>query len=278
MNRIAVTGANGYLGAKICKKIEENGDVAVPLSSSARTSQNRFQLGKEFSSRILDGVDFLIHAAHDFSVQGLECVSVNYEGSLPLLDACRIKDIPVHLVSSTSAFQGVDTGYGKSKLLLESRVLEQGGRVFRAGLIFGTPAGGIVSQIFRQIRTLPVVPIVGPKAPFYITDENTLLQELVYFSGKDSSGSVILSACREPKTLEEIVSDIMTNLGVRKPTIHIWPGLIYGLSKMMETIRVPFPFRTESVRYLLHPMPSTELELLEESSFHYANLDEILNV
>jgi len=233
-------------------------------------------LGETISRKALEGVDYLIHAAHDFEVKGDQCVKTNYEGSLPLLKMCRESGIPVSLVSTTSAFDGVDTGYGRAKLLLEGEVLESGGRVHRAGLIIGTAGGGIVGQLMNQLQALPIIPIVGPNATFYVTDEETFLTDLLTSPDTHQSGRAFLAASRKPETMRVIISGLLEVLAIDKKTFGVAPRGVYYMSKIAELIGVPFPFRSESVRYLMRQVSDGEINRLSSTSLEYPDFKEII--
>ena len=91
MKRIAVTGSNGYLGKRLCLKIQEIGGDPVKLSRTSDNEALRFQFGMPISHKALDGVDYLVHAAHDFGTKGDNSVRTNYEGSLQFSESASVR-------------------------------------------------------------------------------------------------------------------------------------------------------------------------------------------
>jgi hypothetical protein len=136
--------------------------------------------------------------------------------------------------------------------------------------------GGIFEKLLLQLRSLPVVPVVGPNARFYVSDEETLLDDLLLEPSNHQSGEVFLGASREPETMKSIVLSLLETLEIRKRSFGIDPSIVYYLSKIAETIKVPFPFRSESVRYLMRQISTEEIEGLSTSTLQYPNLHTLM--
>jgi nucleoside-diphosphate-sugar epimerase len=119
-------------------------------------------LGRDVDAKILEGIDVLIHAAHDFSVYGMEQQkTINVEGSAKLFNAAAKAGVKkIIFISSISAFEGCQSQYGQAKLLIESLAKRYGAVIFRPGLIYGDQAQGMFGALVRLCR-LPILPLVG---------------------------------------------------------------------------------------------------------------------
>ena len=158
MNRIIVTGGNGFIGRHLVKKLLSRSEYSVIVISNKPVndelhSKNKLTL---YTGHILDrntisqiirdeGVDTCIHLAAKTSVPDSmknpeETMEVNVEGTLNVLEACHNGKISNFIFASSAAVYGDVTNlpipedyklrplspYGESKMLAEQHVWKYG--------------------------------------------------------------------------------------------------------------------------------------------------------
>ena len=87
---IGVTGASGYVGGRVLAHLQRSRFQTVAMVRRPATTDARarpYALAQSLDPSLLDGVEWVVHAAHDLSQLGDAVRVVNCEGSLPLLDA-----------------------------------------------------------------------------------------------------------------------------------------------------------------------------------------------
>src|ERR1700677_613163 len=164
---VAVTGASGYLGSRICSTLESRGWQVIRLVRSPRQN-NSGELAYNLAEPITDNLrqalrsaDVLIHAAYDLSLtSAVDIWRVNVEGTRRLLEeATEVAVGRIIVMSSMSAFDGTSQLYGRAKLDIEAMTKEFGGCAVRPGLVYGEGSGGMAGAL-RRLTTLPVVPVI----------------------------------------------------------------------------------------------------------------------
>ena len=274
---IAISGANGYVGGRILSHLRANGIDAIALVRRPAPDDDtarHYALGQPLDRGVLDGISIVIHAAYDTSQQGEDIGIVNVEGSLPLLDGLTAQGGRMVMISSLSAFAGVPSLYGRAKLELEGRVLERDGVVLRPGLVFGTGAGGMFGAMTRALSKSTFVPMVGSgRQRLFVThDDGLATLALEVATGPSSPGGPVFAACEAPTTLRAIATQILQTRGRRPKVIPLPPLLLrFGLNSA-EKIGLALPFRSDSVRSLLNPIPLDQVSGLERSSIEFPPL------
>src|SRR5215469_281264 len=124
----AITGASGYVGARLAASLRARGARVLELNRSgrARRPDNEaaaYSLGDEPAPETLAGMDALIHCAYDFGAHSRgEVWRSNVEGSLRLFAAARTAGVRRMLfVSTVSAYEGCRSLYGQAKLAVEQK-------------------------------------------------------------------------------------------------------------------------------------------------------------
>ncbi|HEX2785891.1 MAG TPA: NAD-dependent epimerase/dehydratase family protein [Ilumatobacteraceae bacterium] len=273
--RVGVTGVNGYVGGVVAAAVAAAGGDAVGFSSSPRFGQIEYRLGAPLRPESVEGLTAVVHAAHDFSAEPARAREVNTEGSLPLLKAAHDADVPVVLVSSLAAFVGCQSAYGRAKLELEQRVFEAGGRVLRAGVVFGDGAGGIVGSLNRAVSALPAVPIFAPHSPTYVTEAQALGRLVVWLaSGTGALGTrrPVLAAADLPISFVSLVRHLGGVHGRHVRTIPVPTRLGLLTLRLGERLNLPMPFRSDSLVALAHPIPADQVVSLDASPVHFPGL------
>lgn len=271
---VGVTGANGYVGGVVMAALRAAGLQSVGLSSSARHGQRPYSLGAPLAPAVLDGLVAVVHAAHDFGAAPDEVAARNVAGSRPLLEAARARGVRVVLVSSLSAFDGCRSSYGQAKLALEREVRAAGGRVFRAGVVHGDGAGGIVGSLRASVGRLPVTPVFAPHSTTYVSEADALGRLAVHLATADTalgSAAPVLAAADRAITFLALVRALAgEGRRVRTVRVPVSGGLL--ALRTAERLGVPVPFRSDSLVALAHPIPADQVARLERSPIAFPDM------
>ncbi len=274
---IAVTGANGYVGGRILAHLRAEGVDAIALVRRPVPEEEgarRYALDTPLEDSVLDGVQTVVHAAYDLSQRGKDIRAVNFSGSLPLLDGVAARGGRVLLISSLSAFEGASSQYGLTKLELERAVLERDGIVLRPGLVFGARAGGLFGAMVKALSKRSLMPLIGGGHQRLFLTHDERLCELVaaILAGRVNADRPLFAAHEVPTTLRAIAAQIASAHDHRLTAIPFPPTLVrFGL-RAGEVAGVSLPFRSDSLRSLLNPIPLDQVSALARSHVEFPPL------
>lgn len=257
-----ITGAGGYLGTVLLRVFRNRGWEALPWTRGGGAVQGtRFALGDEISPASLEGVRALIHGAYDFQPTcWAEAQRINSLGSQKLFSAATAARIPrLVFISTMSAFPNCVSMYGKLKLEVEEFCLPRGILCVRPGLLWSSERGGIYQRLSRMAHRLPMLPLFGggrQKLAFSHVEDLAAGLE-TFCRGEDpSSSEAIVTAFPKLFTFREIL-ETLARLEGKKP--HFFPlpawAVLSGL-RLAELLRLPVPFKSDSLVSLLHQDPS----------------------
>jgi nucleoside-diphosphate-sugar epimerase len=170
--RLLITGASGYIGARLVRLALQAGfEVAVLGSPSpgGPAPVHPWRLGDEPSPEALAGISALLHLGHSWTGDGAGAgeANVNLIGAERLARAGLSAGID-HFVfaSTTSARAEALNNYGRVKHAIEQRLLAlpgAAGRVLvaRIGLVYGGPERGQYGLMSKLVDLTPVLPMIG---------------------------------------------------------------------------------------------------------------------
>lgn len=165
---IAVTGANGYIGTRLCRAaIAANWNVLAfgrTQNSWTGVTFAPYDLAHRVEPDMLKGVDALVHLAADTRRADPDEI-VEIEACRALIEACRAADVRLIFVSSQTARPDAPTGYGRLKWRLEQLVLEGKGIVIRPGIVYGGQEAGLFGSLCQLVRRAPILPGLFMKTP-----------------------------------------------------------------------------------------------------------------
>lgn len=257
----AVTGATGYLGAKIVAHLQSAGIRTLSLSRKpgpGAVPHVPFALDDQIDPDTLrrHRVRVLVHCAYDFRQRTTAAIrNVNVEGTRRLVSAARAAGVECMIVlSSMSAFAGCRSTYGRTKLEVEDIVLQEGGIVLRSGLVFGTHPGGMFGILQRAVDTLPVLPVIGGRSArlHLVLDDDLCRLIAALVEGKLAAlRGPLIFAHPVPLTLREILARIARLRGRRVLLVPFsWQAAWLGLGAL-ERIAPALGLRSDSVISLL---------------------------
>ncbi|HXD81045.1 MAG TPA: NAD-dependent epimerase/dehydratase family protein [Candidatus Acidoferrum sp.] len=274
MKRIAITGAQGFVGSMLARRFIEAGWVVTRFSHSASASDGDavpFRLGDEIQPEIFRSrnITALVHCAYDFKpVARREIQHVNVDGSRKVLAAAAAGGVQrIAVMSTISAFEGCRSDYGRAKLQIEAAALVAGDLVVRAGLVWadGPPSGGgMFGSLARSVRG-GLVPLVGGgRHPQYLVHVQDLWELLRRFCDGDlqNPGKPVVAAASKPWPMRDLLAELARRQGRRPrfwavPWQPVWAGL-----RLAELAHLPVPYRSDSVVSLVYQDPKPDFESL----------------
>ena len=279
---IAITGASGYLGSRLCYYFKEGNARIFQLTSGSHNVDvtlpiARFSLvegtGKGFFAE--NQIDALVHAAYDFRPKSRkEIWDTNVKGSIALFKQARAEGAKrIIFISTMSAYQGCRSLYGQAKLEIESSLRDLGsGLSLRPGLIYSTPleqSGGMVGSICKQVKRGGILPLIGGgNQTLFLTHENDLARFVdMLISQVDQDWhklqlekDYITTANPQAYTLRMIVELIAATQGQKRVRLLpvTWRPVWLAL-KSLEILGINASFRSDSVLSLAYQQKQLEL-------------------
>lgn len=254
--RCLLTGASGYLGGMISRKLSANGWEVVAMSRNPKPGEVGFKLGEPVSAEALTGYDALIHCAYDFAqVSWADIVRTNVEGATNLFDAAREAKIPhLLLISTISAFNGCKSRYGKAKLLIEKCAGEAGAVVIRPGLIYGAQPGAMFGRLVSQVRAASFVPMPGDgRQMMYTVHQDDLTDAILKaLTAKPVPSEPITVANATPVAFRDIMIAIGKHFNRKVTPIPLPWRLIWVGLRGAELAKIPLGLRSDSLVSLVN--------------------------
>jgi nucleoside-diphosphate-sugar epimerase len=256
--RIAVTGASGYVGSQLVTKLKSQGHYIVALGRKPTGIADihiPFSLDENNEKISLQKIDTLIHCAYDFKPTDYASIhKINFSGTIKLFEQAQIDGVKnIIFISTTSAFDGTISNYGRVKYEIENYVRSIGGVVVRAGLIFSKNAGGIVGALNNFVKKFPFAPLIGKGDqrfyPCHLDDLCSLLNYLVSYDDFKSNLPII-AASEHTITFREIILMIAQSqnkhvIMIRMPYVALFVGLFFA-----ELLKINVGLRSDSLRYM----------------------------
>lgn len=251
--RIAITGANGFIGAHLAAQLAAEGHAVLKLQRSPPADGSAwipYALGDEPA---LEGVDTLVHGAHDFHSRAL-----NVEGSTRLFHAAKRCGVRrVLFLSSLSAFDGCRSGYGRDKLAIEAVAASLGGVSARLGFVFDETGRGLSGSLRKVASRLPVIPVPGwGDQRLFLLPAAGLGPRLLRVAHEAAPGSVVPVAEGDGVTLAELLRRFAASSG-RKVVLVPFPWRAMWLAlRALEAAGAPLKFRSDSLVGLVNQDPN----------------------
>ncbi len=273
MTKILITGASGFIGYNITKKLLQNNyNVIAPVR---KESVHKLDELKEFSNlKIVQGIfsdldvlntinekiDLILHFA---SIRGsgmgtlTEYTKVNVGGTQTLLEFAKKSKIKKFIFCSTVGVLGsipknlparpddkprADGLYHQTKQESEKRVLAENNSYFKTCVIrptitYGTRDDGFIPKLISMVVNKKFI-LPSRTVKLHLLNVNsfaTLVSDMI--ETEIWAGKIFHIADQDPVTLRELVnkiSNIKSNHDY--PGIYKVPGIVYRMSTLMLTI------------------------------------------
>ena len=172
--KILVTGGTGVVGAGAIPALLKAGHNVRLLSRGAEGGAQEYPERVEaFAADIsdpaalagaADGCEVVIHISGivEEKLPEVTFEKINVEGTEHILQAAREASVRRFIYLSSLGADVGESEYHKSKLRAEELVRNFRGEwlILRPGNVYG-PGEEVISTLFKMIRTLPVIPVVG---------------------------------------------------------------------------------------------------------------------
>jgi uncharacterized protein YbjT (DUF2867 family) len=264
--QVFLTGATGFVGSHVLKRLVEEGHRVRALVREGKKA-----VGQDHQSVDFVEGDVVSGAGLDSAIGGCEAVmhlvgiivekgkntfeAIHHLGARNVVHAAQKRGITrfIHLSALGVRGDGV-ARYQTSKWRGEEEVRHSGIDycILRPSLIFG-PGDGFVTQMMETIRKAPWFrPVPGDgKAlyrPVFIGDVTTcLVRALTY---QDAVNQTIALGGAEELSLNRVLAEIARCRGVHKPAVHLPMALMFAAAAIGQTILPNPPVTVDQLRML----------------------------
>jgi nucleoside-diphosphate-sugar epimerase len=255
---VAITGANGYVGMRLCAAFSASGYRVIALQRSApggAWDYVPYSLEDGPAAPLPGDVAAVVHCAYDLRARDrAEIERINLGGTEKLLQA--VGDVPLVLISSLSAYAGTQQIYGRVKLACEDLVTARGGTSLRLGLVYGGSGGGMIGAL-GKVAALPMVPMPRPDSYQYPVHANDMARCVMATVDQPPPHRALGVANPRQVSFSEIMRTLRAAV-TTKPlrAVPIPSALVYRALRAAEGVGVRAGFRADSLLGLMHPAPN----------------------
>ena len=181
---VFITGIRGFIAGRLSLFLQDKGYTVS--GSTSRTGEpmgsqpvgervSHHKLGEPVDKAMFEGIDIVIHCAHDFQKGALK---KNVEGTIAIAEAADKQGVGKQMfISSLSSRSDAQSEYGKAKFEIELYFKRNKGIIVRPGTVMGS--GGIFGKMVRLVRRSPVVPLLdGGNSQMYVIGVDDLCRSI----------------------------------------------------------------------------------------------------
>jgi NADH dehydrogenase len=265
--RVLVTGASGFIGQSLVRRLLERGHTVRALVRkpplAAATSGLEYAVGDMTDHASLDracqGIEGIVHLACATGVADPTIVrAVNVDGTRALLDAAKKHGVQRFVfISTISATRKRRGPYGQTKRLGEEMVAASGIPfvILRPSLVYGSARIGLFATLAAYLKSLPVVPVIGNGRieldPVHVDDVNAVTEESLTRS--DVAGQTYDVLGPERVTFNDFLGLVSRSLGVTKPVVHIPGPIALMMASMLGMVSKRPPVSVDNVLGMISP-------------------------
>lgn len=271
-NTVLVTGAAGFTGGHLCKKLVENGYLVRALIRSPNQADGLEKMGAEVSygdlrdfnslEKAIRGIDIVYHIGALFRPENVtrkDMFETNVLGTKNILEAAVKGGIQRFVHCSTVGVHGdiknppasEETSYGPGDYYQESKtegekvVLEYMHAhrlpivVFRPGGIYG-PGDLRFLKLYKAIKSRKFIMLGSGKILYQLIYIDDLVEGILLCGQLEQAlGNIYILTGAEPVTLNHLVYTVAEVLGVAPPKFRIPVAPVYWASFVCELIFKP---------------------------------------
>ncbi len=299
--KVLVTGANGFIGARLCNDLKQQGYQVRTLSRSPNTHSDDHWLMDlaidQCPAGLLHGVDAVFHLAGkahalaETSQDVAEYRNINTQGTCKLLEAAQQADVkhfvffssikavgdsPEQLIDETFNMPA-DTPYGQSKYLAEQLVLHGGyiphPVVIRPCMVYGNTEKGNLPRMINAVQrgVFPPLPETNNRRSM-VHVEDVVRAALLAVENPLAAGQIYIVSDEQQYSTRQIYDWIREALG-KPPQSWSMPGsVLRGLAKSGDVIGYVFgrrfSFDSDSLQKLTASAQYSSAKITRELGFH----------
>jgi nucleoside-diphosphate-sugar epimerase len=184
--KIVLTGANGYIGSRLCNLAAAQEIAIIALSRNMPllpvSQWLAFDLTDTSPIQLPMGTLAVIHLAANTSSSPDLSPEQEITAAGALLSAAKTISAKFIFISSQAARRDAPTDYGRIKWLIEQNVLAAGGWVVRPGQVYGGKRKGLFATLQNFVEKMPLLPTLWPAPlvqPIHVDDLCIALLKLV---------------------------------------------------------------------------------------------------
>lgn len=263
---IFITGANGFLGKKVVKKLIAQGHnvraLVIPEDDTTHLASYRRYIDivrgdmtkPETLNGMLDDMDVVIHLAAILNSPNKNLnFLINYEGTKHIADLAEKAGVKKFIFTSSSTALGQNPNvYGQSKKQAEEYLAAKNfiKIIMRPALIYGKGGLGF-GKMIELTSMLPfVVPMIGSgkakKQPIYVDDAAEIIVRAAI--RHDAENKSYMLGGPETASLKELLKMIMKAKNQKKMFIHAPVWLITPILAVAELITKKLPITREAIK------------------------------
>jgi nucleoside-diphosphate-sugar epimerase len=246
--RVMITGVTGFLGSALARHLVSQGHTVLGTSRRSPVPVKHLPhdvkiepltLGGRISPGFFGDIDSVIHCAHDFSHDGLDC---NVRGTKELFERAKASGTRKQaFVSSYSATESAVTSYGIAKYQLERFFSDQNSLILKPGLVLGP--GGMSGKLLLAAQKWPIfLAPGGASATFPYVWLDDFVQTVTDAIESDRSGIVDVFY-PEFTNLVELAGLVRSETGRPFMICRVPLGLLSVALNLLQTILRLFSMR-----------------------------------
>ena len=274
--KIAVTGANGFIGKALIKALAEEGYQVfalvhrMPLDKIAGIQYQLFEIGKNLDSLAALELDILVHLAFDFKEE-LKDADINISSAI----AIQQLNIPqLIFVSSFAVVPPVtDSYYGKCKAEMEK--IFQNDLIIRPGLVLGN--GGLFGKMHEQLKKNRITPLINGGRQFIYTIALDDLIETIQLGIQRSSKGIWNIAHPQPISFRSLTSLIANKLGIHPIFIPVPVFVVRSAITVLAFFNKPLITKDNLTGLLTEKSIDTHIEM-QALQVHWKNAEESISI
>lgn len=253
---VAVTGASGLIGRRLCVRFQQRGWQVRALArrpeavapSLPGVTVFHCELPHALDAAAFEGVNVVVHCAWLMKKSAAsEARAVNEDGTSRVLAAARAAGARRFVfLSSAAAHSEAESDYGRSKLRVEGALDPARDLLLRPGLVLERDEG-LFSRLSKLIRKAPIVPLFdADKVALQTVHLDDLVEGLRRALELDLTGPLCVAE-PEPISLRTFVTAIAARLHRHPLLLPLPTCLALAVFRGAEALRLPLPFSSENL-------------------------------
>jgi nucleoside-diphosphate-sugar epimerase len=258
---ILVTGAAGFIGKDVVRRLLKNGWRVKAMSRRAGSNSFEFNERLELVSadmrdecslrQAVAGVAVVVHLAAAKSDEP-ESEDVNVRGAERLVKMCQSEGCGRIINISTQSAEIAQKGkYASTKSAAEkvfhNSVLKV--TTLRPSVVYGEEKSGVFGTLLKSARRLPVVPVLGDgswlSAPVYVGDVSKAI--IACIESDETIGKIYSVGGPECINFDTLIDRICSALGVRRRKLHIPFSLSLWATRILVALWPKWPITVSNV-------------------------------